>query len=85
MRGEVAELWRTLTEQEKIAHLRIWASYDMSIDADFLDEDPDVLDALGESLGLVKVWCTKVDVAGMRDYSPGLVPPGIASQYRKRV
>jgi len=84
VRGSVAELWHAASEEEKIKYLQCWATYGQSVDTDLLDEEVEVLDKLGESLGLVKVWCTKVDVAGMRDYAPGLVSSEVASQYRKR-
>lgn len=80
----VAEDWHKADEAEKLRILSILAKCEWPPSDDFLKEDPDVLDAYAEKLGLVRVWGTAVDAAGMRERVKAVIVPELAHKFRKR-
>lgn len=84
MRGTVADQWHASDEAGKVAMLKAAKTHKFDLHVELLDETPDVLDRLAEKAGMVPVWVTVVDVAGMRDRAEGVVCPSMASQYRAR-
>lgn len=52
--------------------------------ADDLDTEPAELDTYAHDLGLVGVFVTRVDAAGMREYAAGITTPHNARNFRSR-
>lgn len=89
MRNEhLSGVWRSYTDAERISLLKRLRVIDTAITAKELGIDfPEGikhLDQLADQAGLVSVYVTVVDVAGMRDYEPGVAAPAFASRHRKR-
>ena len=84
MKSCLADIWENNTEDENLSILKRLHQFDMAITAEELGISIEDLDRLAEQAGLVKVYATVVDVAGMRDYEPGVASPQFAARHRKR-
>jgi hypothetical protein len=85
---ELSDFWRLCTDDQRISMLKRLHMGDVSVTAEELGinypEGIQHLDRLAEQAGLVKVYVTVVDVAGMRDYEPGVASPAFAQRHRAR-
>lgn len=90
---ELSDFWRLCTDDQRISMLKRLHMGDVSVTAEELGINyPEGIQTGGRGLsgtslrqaGLVKVYVTVVDVAGMRDYEPGVASPAFAQRHRAR-
>jgi hypothetical protein len=84
MRGQVADIWHAADVSGKLELLTKAMQAKIPLSIEFLDEETSVLDELAFQAGLVPIFESTVDVAGISGPTPAVAGPDIAGRYRAR-
>ncbi len=85
---DLANFWKSSDDEQRISMLKRMRGKQLSLTANQLGIDyPEGIQTLDKLAGIAElatVYVTVVDVAGMRDYEPGVVSQEFANWHRPR-
>lgn len=84
MRLSVAIMWHSSNDAGKLEMLTHASNTGIPLSVKLLDEDVDILDKFAQMIGMMPIFETSVDEAGLRCLVQSVASPDVAGSYRKR-